>query len=63
MIPVKNALRNVDIVVASVQMKREEHTALMESIAVISTRCQQADKLEKKVKELEKENKALKRKK
>jgi hypothetical protein len=43
---VQEALRNIDIVVANVQMKRAEHTALMECIGMIVKRCGVADKLE-----------------
>lgn len=43
---VQEALRNIDIVVSNVQMKREEHAALQESISIIAGRCEVADRLE-----------------
>ena len=47
---VPEALKNIDIVVASVGMKREEHDALRLSIAVVAQRCARADELEKEAK-------------
>lgn len=40
---VEQALKNIDIVVASVKMNRDEHVALVESIQVIKEACSIGD--------------------
>ncbi len=57
-VTVQEALKNIDIVVAGVQMKRGEHIALQQSIELVTQRCQRADELEKEPKpEKEKDKK------
>lgn len=43
---IQEALQNIDIVVSNVQMKRQEHAALQDSVALVAGRCEVADKLE-----------------
>lgn len=38
-ITVAQALKNIDIVVASVRMNRDEHVALAESISIVKEAC------------------------
>lgn len=52
---VQEALQNIDIVVSNVQMKRQEHAALQQSITLIAQRCKRADELEQAGKEAKKE--------
>ena len=52
---VQEALQNIDIVVSNVQMKRQEHAALQQSITLIAQRCKRADELEQAGKEVKKE--------
>ncbi len=52
---VQEALQNIDIVVSNVQMKRQEHAALQQSITLIKQRCKRADELEKEKQEAKKE--------
>ncbi len=47
---VQEALKNIDIVVSSVPMKRGEHVALQQSVELVTQRCQLADELEKESK-------------
>jgi len=44
---VSEAIKNIDLVVGNVAMKREEHNALMTSITLVAQRCKVADELEK----------------
>jgi len=53
---IQEALKNVDIIAANTVMNRAEHGALIESITLVTQRCNLADKLEKEIIEL---NKAL----
>ena len=50
---IQEALRNIDIVVSNVPMKRAEHQALQQSISLIQQRCKRADELEKEKKDVE----------
>ncbi len=47
---VQEALKNIDVVVSSVPMKRGEHIALQQSVELVTQRCQRADELEKESK-------------
>ncbi len=53
---IQQAIKNIDVVVANTAMKREEHGALIESVTLVTQRCNLADKLEKEIIEI---NKAL----
>ena len=47
---IQEALKNIDVVVSSVPMKRGEHIALQQSVELVTQRCQRADELEKESK-------------
>ena len=48
---IQEAIQNIDNVVSNVQMKRGDHIALQESIALVTQQCQLADELAKEKKE------------
>lgn len=52
---IPEALQNIDVVVSNVPMKRQEHLALQQSIALVQQRCKRADELEKEKEDAKKE--------
>lgn len=52
---IQEALRNIDIVVSNVPMKRAEHQALQQSVSLIAQRCKRADELEEEKQKSNKE--------
>ena len=54
---VQEALQNIDAVVSSVKMNRQEHAALQESVDIVTQRCQLADKFEQTAKAVKTPNK------
>lgn len=50
MITVPEALKNIDMVVATTNMNREQHNILAESVKLVAERCQLAEKLEAQLK-------------
>jgi hypothetical protein len=50
---VKEAIKNLDIVVSNSRMTRPEHEALLESLKTISVTCEEVDELKKENSELQ----------
>lgn len=50
---IKDAIQNIDMVVSSTKMSRQEHEALMQSIKLVADTCNEVEDLRKEVTKLE----------